>query len=357
MSYCKCNPIKTKGGNMCLICWPYCAICNGKPHPKYPGDTRFICEECECESVSIKGNAEVSRLTGLLKAQIENSSVKSGYSKNGPRKFYSTHEKYYCIQDLISVGEKLFKADPKKLKKLEKFKAKWKSDIELKNQEKDKKKQIIESVKLLGKFDMVIDYDDQEIKDIIHDRFLHDLDNPQVTHLLICDLENHVYDTFRKNSLDKLIDDKIPKEYHEYIKESIEYDDYIYSHHKNDDLLPEIFATLYKLYDAKSNSDTRNKTIIDHMNSKTNDINLTKKLLHSPNCKQIFDDVTIPANEACKKLDEITSSVIEKYKNILEMQNALKEFDIGITVNLNLYTGTMAPKKAVAKKTVVPNYF
>lgn len=343
MSYCKCIPIKTQYGQMCLECWPYCNICLPHPNPKYPGDTRHICKSCTDPSISILSNTQATKRSGLLLRDLDG--VVGGYRGS---KSYSTHQKYYSIKSIIDIGNTLFKSDPKKLKKLEKFKIQIQKDNENKQNTETKRKQVLDSVKLLGKFIIPIDFDEESVKNIIMKRFNEtDINDNQITNLIICDLEDYSYYVLRKASLDNLISKMIPEKYHSYIKGTI-YNDYLKKYYKNDDLLSSIFDELLKMYEMKHSKDIREDLILTHLKNKTNNNEeLIKKLLSYDNSKEIFDDINIPIDTAYQKLDEIVNPIIEKYNQIVQLQKDMKDFNIEVTIKLNPYSHKLVAKKII----------
>jgi len=335
-NYCKCTP-KIAYDFFCPKCWPYCVICNPHPNPVYPGDTRYICFNCEDPNVTIKGHRDVTKNIGLLKCELDGK-VKGGISKsNLGKRMYYPENKYYSIQSAVDLAETLFANDPKRLKKLERYKTTWKKSIETKVSADAKKEKIFDNIKLaVQKFEWPIQND--SLRNIIWPKLAAaDLDDPQLIHALISDLENYSYSMLRKDKLDKLIDTQIPSQYHSIVKAQ-EYNDYINKCYHNDDHLTEIFTHLYQIYKLKMEQDNRESALSAYINSIVNNPMLASIILNFAEFKTIFNDYVLhnkgQFDDVCKKICEMATPIIQKHQQALKIKYEL--LDMGIMMNITL---------------------
>ena len=175
----------------------YCNICKPHPNPNYPGDTRYVCTACEDPTVTIKGPHEITKETGLLQSEMDN--IIYGYSRsldtNKYYRMYSKLNRFYSIKSIISTAEKIFKDDPKRMRKLDRFKKSWNDDVTEKASNDNRMSKLLDNVKLnIQKFDTVIDFNDDMVQEIINDAFNDlNLTDEQLIHSLTTDLENHTY--------------------------------------------------------------------------------------------------------------------------------------------------------------------
>jgi hypothetical protein len=348
----------------------HCVICKAHPKPKYPGDTRHICSACEDPTITIKGPHEITKKTGLLQGEMDD--LIYGYSRNlKSQKYWASFNKvnrFYSIKSIISVAEKKFKGDAKRLKKLEKFKQSWADSVTAKADNDSRKSKLLDNVKLnIQKFDTTIDFNDVMVKGIINDVFrdcgltnekiIHmDGDtipnNPtdeQIIHLLTTELENHTYYLARKASLDKLIDEQVPEYYRPIIREMIEYDDYVHAYYKTDEHLVEIYDLLYNKYKLQEAKDDREKALTAYMNGITKEHTLTAKLLTLEPFLSTFNayvtDNIGQFADVCNTMHEAAKPVIEKYHQVMKLKDDLVKWDI----NVSVYLGNTS-----AKVTTVP---
>lgn len=339
----------------------HCVICKPHPKPKYPGDTRHVCSACEDPTITIKGPHEITKKTGLLQGEMDD--LVYGYSRNlKSQKYWASFNKvnrFYSIKSIISVAEKKFKGDTKRLKKLEKFKQVWKESVNSKSDSDKRKATILDNVKLnVGKFDTIIDFNDDMVKEIISDSF-HDLEltvgltDEQSIHQLTVDLENHTYFLARKASLDKLINEQIPEHYRPIVKGMLEYDDYVYAYHKTDEHLAEIYDLLYQKYKLIEAKDNREKALTGYINVITNDQNLTTKLLTLEPFRSLFNAYVIENigefNDVCNNIHEPAKPIIEKYHQAIKLKDDLINWGIGLSLNLSYEPNGIMLKKCIPK--------
>lgn len=346
----------------------YCIICKKHPNPKYPGDTRYLCTACEDPTVTIKGPHEITKKTGLLQSEMDD--ITFGYSRSlDTNKYYRMYNKvnrFYSIKSIINTAEKLFKDDPKRMKKLEKFKKSWSDDVKNKANHDGRKAKLLENVKLnVQKFDTIIDFNDDKVKQIIADVFrdagltnekvtnmdgdeVYETDE-QIIHFLTTELENHTYYLNRKASLDKLIDEQIPTYYRSIVREMLEYDTYVYEYYKTDEHLAEIYALLYNKYKLQEAKDNREKALMVYIDGITNDQVLTAKLLTLESVRSAFDgyvtDNTGNFDDVCNTIHQLAKSLIEKYHQVMKLKAELTEWNINISIYLGTTTTTTVPKK------------
>ena len=317
----------------------YCILCNKDPKSKSKG-SKIICESCEDPTITIRGPQEITRKVGLL--QSEMSDIVFGYSNTYSIQKYSyKYDRYYSIKSIISTAEKLFKNDPKRMKKLEKFKKNLQLEIDQKSEISKRKESILNNVKInIEKINTVFDFNNDDIKAIISDGFLDmSLTDEQIIHGITSDLEEYNCYIERKNSLDKLIDKHIHENYREKIKSTLEYDNYINMFYKNDDHLMEIYDMLYQKYKKLEGIDNRRMAIFEYTNSITNDMNLTETLTKVEDIKKIYDPYVLDNSgsfeDICNNIYNIVNPINEKYKQAYILKNDLDKWNIDLSISLN----------------------
>ena len=126
----------------------------------------------------------------------------------------------YCHTRFLIPIERYFKAclekvkdHPIRVKKVQKCKDIMMASIKLILETEKKKKQIIENVKIAAtKFSVIIDFETNSVQDIIDKQInLVGIDDINVTTLIINDLYNYSLSISNKDSLDKLILDRMAR--------------------------------------------------------------------------------------------------------------------------------------------------
>lgn len=334
----------------------YCILCTKDPKSKFKG-SKIVCKSCQDPTITIRGPQDVTKKVGLL--QSEMSKIVFGYS-NGPsiHKYYK-NDRYYSIKSIISTAEKLFKNDPKRMNKLEKFKKNLQLEIDHKSEISKRKESILNNVEVnIEKISTVFDFNNDDIKAIISDGFLDlSLTDEQIVHKITSELEEYNYYIERKINLDKLIDKHIHENYREKIKSTLEYDDYINMFYKNDDHLMEIYDILYQKYKKLEGIDNRQLAIFEYINSITNDMNPTETLRKVDDVKKIYDPYVLDNSgnfdDTCNNIYNVINPINEKYKQVCILKNELDKWNINLSISLNKNVEKLTSASTSAKRTLI----